>query len=130
MHEKKKMNISNLNTNFPIILSTLLVTMLFIFSTTISKAGEVRSFNLEIKSGKVEKKLRTLKVHQGDKIELNWTVDKETELHLHGYDIKLIVSPGQLKKMIFDAQIAGRFPIGIHGSGSHGKVTYLEIYPR
>ena len=67
--------------------------MLLTFSTSISNAGDVRSFSLEIKSGQVEKKLRTIKVHQGDKVELNWKVDKETELHLHGYDIKLIVSP-------------------------------------
>ena len=74
--------------------------------------------------------MRTIKVNQGDKIELNWKVDQLTELHLHGYDIKLNISPGQPEKMIFEAQIAGRFPVGIHGSGSHGKIIYLEIYPR
>ena len=128
--KRNKMNILNPNTYFPLILSTLLVNMLLIFSTSISNAGDVRSFSLEIKSGQVEKKLRTIKVHQGDKVELNWKVDKDTELHLHGYDIKVIVSPGQPEKMMFDARIAGRFPVGIHGSGSHGTVTYLEIYPR
>ena len=98
--------------------------------STLSKAEEVRSFTFDIKKGQVEKKLRTIKVVQGDKVELNWKVDKATELHLHGYDIKLNVSPGIPKIMIFDAQIAGRFPIAIHGGGSHGKVTYLEIYPK
>jgi hypothetical protein len=101
---------------------------LFFYRLCQKQKKSVVSF--DIKKGQVEKKLRTLKVDQGDKIELNWKVDELTELHLHGYDIKLSVSPNQPEKMIFYAQIAGRFPVGIHGSGRHGKVIYLEIYPK
>lgn len=124
------MNNSNLNFKSLLMLSTFLIVLLLVFSSTVTIAVDLKSFNLDIKKGQVEKKLRTIKVVQGDKVELNWKVDKATELHLHGYDIKLNVSPGIPKIMIFDAQIAGRFPIAIHGGGSHGKVTYLEIYPK
>jgi hypothetical protein len=124
------MNSSKLNNSYLSFLSTLIIFILLVLLSTLSKAEEVRSFTFDIKKGQVEKKLRTIKVNQGDKIELNWKVDQLTELHLHGYDIKLNISPGQPEKMIFEAQIAGRFPVGIHGSGSHGKIIYLEIYPR
>ena len=124
------MNNSKINTSYLDFLLTFNIFILLVLFSTLAEAKEVRSFTLDINKGQVEEKLRTLKVDQGDKVELIWKVDVLTELHLHGYDIKLKISPNQPKKMTFDAQIAGRFPVGIHSSGGHGKVIYLEIYPK
>ena len=49
-----------------------------------------------------------------------------------GYDIELHVTPDEPGTMTFEAHTAGRFPVGIHGTGGHGhgNVVYLEVHPR
>jgi hypothetical protein len=53
------------------------------------------------------------------------------ELHLHGYDIEVKVSPGSPAVMSFKASIPGRFSVEQHGQGPghHRAVLYLEVYP-
>ena len=73
----------------------------------------------------------TLKVQQGDDLELRWSSDKPMELHLHGYDIEVKVSPQAPAVMSFKANIPGRFPVEPHGQGPghHRPVLYLEVHP-
>ena len=73
----------------------------------------------------------TLKVQQGDELELKWTSDKPMELHLHGYDIEVKVGPKTPAVMSFKANIPGRFSIEQHGQGPgrHKPVLYLEVHP-
>jgi len=73
----------------------------------------------------------TLKVQQGDEIELKWSSDKAMELHLHGYDIEVKLAPQKPAAMKFKASIPGRFPIEQHGQGPghHKPVLYLEVRP-
>ena len=71
----------------------------------------------------------TLKVQQGDEIELRWSSDKPMELHLHGYDIEVKLAPQKPVTMKFKANIPGRFPIEQHGPGHHKAVLYLEVRP-
>jgi hypothetical protein len=73
----------------------------------------------------------TVKVQQGDDLELRWTSDKPIELHLHGYDIEVKVSPQAPAVMSFKANIPGRFPVEQHGQGPghHRPVLYLEVHP-
>ena len=94
------------------------------------QAQETRSFTLDIRGGRITRDKRTARVKEGDRVELRWTADKAVELHLHGYDIRLNVAPGAPRTMSFDAYAAGRFPVGIHGGGSHGNIFYLEVHPR
>lgn len=124
------MNSSKLQNNFFLRVLAFVITIALFVSLTVAKAEENRSFTLDLQNGHVAKNMKTITVTQGDRVELNWNVDKVTELHLHGYNIKLNASPTRPKTMIFVANFAGRFPVSIHGSGSHGKVIYLEVYPR
>lgn len=94
------------------------------------QAQENRSFTLDIRGGRIAPDKRTVRVQEGDRVELRWTTDKAVELHLHGYDIRLNVAPGTPRTMSFDAHAAGRFPVGVHGSGGHGNIFYLEVHPR
>jgi hypothetical protein len=73
----------------------------------------------------------TVKVQQGDDVELRWSSDKPMELHLHGYDIEVKVSPQASAVMSFKANIPGRFPVEPHGQGPghHRPVLYLEVHP-
>ena len=73
----------------------------------------------------------TVKVQQGDDLELRWSSDKPMQLHLHGYDIEIKVSPQAPAVMSFKANIPGRFPVEAHGQapGHHRPVLYLEVHP-
>ena len=97
-----------------------------------AQTGKTRFFVRDICHGKVPAAQRTIRVAEGDRVELRWTADEAVELHLHGYDIELHVTPDEPGTMTFEAHTAGRFPVGSHGTGGHGhgNVVYLEVHPR
>ena len=101
---------------------------------THAQESERRVVNVRIKGRRVIAPKGPIRVAQYDVVELRWVSNERTQLHLHGYDIKLEVRPGETAKMIVRAGIAGRFPITSHGWGEHGHghnaLTYLEVYPR
>jgi len=78
----------------------------------------------------------TIRVSKGDQVELDWTTDEETTIHVHGYDISLALEPRVQGTMRFEAKATGRFPVSAHGFGngaaSHREVVllYLEVHPR
>ncbi len=96
----------------------------------------MRSFALALKAGELPKEQRTVKVKEGDSIELRWTSDQPVHLHLHGYDIERTVKPGEPASMSFKGSVAGRFSVDkVKGESksSHqhgGKVLYLEVHPK
>jgi len=73
-----------------------------------------------------------IRVNENDVIELHWKSDEATILHLHGYDRKFQVRPGETATLILKANATGRFPITSHGwgHGGHGALIHLEVYPR
>jgi FtsP/CotA-like multicopper oxidase with cupredoxin domain len=75
-----------------------------------------------------------IRITEGDVIELVWTSDEATELHLHGYDLEIHIRPNEPAMMVIEAYATGRFPITSHGWGEgghgHDALTYLEVYPR
>jgi len=99
-----------------------------------AQAQEVRRFDLVLKSGELPKDQRTIKVKQGEAVELRWSSDQPVRLHLHGYDMEIAVKPGEPTVTALKARIAGRFAVeklqeklGGHQHG--GKVLYLEVHP-
>ncbi len=100
-------------------------------------ADKPRRFDVAIHRRKVAPAQRVLRVTQGDTVEIVWTTDEATTVHLHGYNIEAKVRPGAPASLIVKARAAGRFPISAHGFGhapgaAHGETTllYLEIHPR
>jgi FtsP/CotA-like multicopper oxidase with cupredoxin domain len=75
-----------------------------------------------------------VRVTQGESVELRWSTDEATELHLHGYNIKTKVDTDGEAVMNLKARAAGRFAIESHGFGTdhHAEKTliYLEVLPR
>ena len=90
-----------------------------------------KAFDLAIAKGRVNAAQETIRVKKGDKVELRWTSDRRTALHLHGYDIEATVTPEAPAVMSFEARIAGRFPVSEHGQGSRHErpLLYLEVLP-
>ena len=96
-----------------------------------SRAEEVRRFELRVAEGKLAAGERAVRVKRGDTVELVWSSDRRTALHLHGYDIEVTAHPDAPQTMRFLARATGRFPVEIHGSsGRHTTLIYVEVHPR
>jgi Multicopper oxidase len=92
-------------------------------------AAEPRRFDLRIENGRIAGDVKTVQVQRDDAVELRWTADGRTDVHLHGYNIEVIVNPGQTQVMAFRARATGRFSIEAHGA-RHTVLLYLEVHPR
>jgi len=98
---------------------------------SVASAAEAKAFALALENGALHEGSDTVRVKQGDAVELRWTTDRAITLHLHGYDIESKVAPGKATVMAFKAMLPGRFPVEVHGAGKgpHRPVLYLEVYP-
>jgi hypothetical protein len=99
-------------------------------SVAANDPGPVKRFELYIQHGKILTDERTIRVSQGDQVELYWSSDKPEVLHLHGYDIHTEVTPHVPAVMQFKAHASGRFPVESHGHSGHGSLIYLEVHPK
>ena len=100
-----------------------------------SNEATIKKIELVIRDRKVQLEEKTIRVTQGESIELVWESDETGELHLHGYDISFEVSPDSPAVVTFDAHATGRFPVTSHGFGGehpqgHEALIYIEVYPR
>ena len=95
----------------------------------LAESKKRRTIGLEIRKRKVIAAKKTIRVTEGEEVEIEWTTDETVGLHLHGYDIHATAKPGRTVPMTFQAHTAGRFPITAHGFG-HVTMIYLEVYPR
>jgi FtsP/CotA-like multicopper oxidase with cupredoxin domain len=100
-------------------------------------SADAVTFVLKIENGRVPRNLRLIRVKQGDTVKLQWSTDRRTNLHLHGYDIEKEVVPGTVAEMSFDARATGRFTVAPHvgkqagGGHSHGDaLVTIEVHPR
>jgi hypothetical protein len=103
--------------------------LLFIaLAGAVAAAGSAKVFELTVGEDRLSS---TIRVNRGELVELRWSSDRRTTLHLHGYDIERTVAPQAPAVMGFKADIAGRFPVSEHGHGGrHGRtVLYLEVHP-
>jgi FtsP/CotA-like multicopper oxidase with cupredoxin domain len=106
----------------------------FIVSMLAAQGAEV-TYALRIDNGRVPANMQLIRVTQGDVVTLQWTADKPSIVHLHGYDIEKHIVPGAVTDLIFTASATGRFPVELHGSeaGAHGHeyvLVTIEVYPR
>ncbi|HZQ61135.1 MAG TPA: hypothetical protein VFC24_07295 [Casimicrobiaceae bacterium] len=114
--------------------------LLALLPVAVSRAAPAadRIVRLRIVERRVQEDSRIVRVNAGDRVELRWTSDEATTIHLHGYDIALALVPGVEAPMRFAADATGRYPISAHGFGSAGErashrevvLVYLEVLPR
>lgn len=95
-------------------------------------APDVR-FELQIKERKVVGD-QVIRVTQGQLVEMVWTTDEETNVHIHGYEIHIPTSPDSPARVTFEAHATGRFPVTSHGFADaagkmHEMLLYFEVYP-
>ena len=104
---------------------------LFTVSADTARTEEGRRFDLRVENGRVVGDLKVVRVRRDDTVEIHWTADRRTVVHLHGYDIETVIEAGAPKTMSFRARATGRFPIETHGAGGrHRTLIHLEVHPR
>ena len=93
-------------------------------------AAAAQAFSVELKGGRVQGD-ETLKVKQGDQVQVRLSSDRPVMLHLHGYDLDVKVVPPAPALLTFKAGIAGRFPVHEHreGAGNHRAVLFIAVHP-
>ena len=106
-------------------------------ASVVAAPGAEVTYALRIENGHVPENMRLIRVTQGDVVKLQWSADKPSIVHLHGYDIEKRVVPGMVADLIFTARATGRFPVNLHGTGAetagHGHedtLVTIEVYPR
>ncbi|HYT96236.1 MAG TPA: hypothetical protein VEO36_02850 [Casimicrobiaceae bacterium] len=99
-------------------------------ATAICAQSAKKVFDLAIVNGQVTGVDATLRVQQGDEVELRWSSDRPLSLHLHGYEIETNVPPHVSTVMSFKARLAGRFPVSEHREGARERtILYIEVHP-
>ena len=97
---------------------------------------EIQRFELRIENGRLADSRKTIQVKRGDTVEINWSADRPTTVHLHGYDIQITADAVRSQTMSFKARATGRFAVEAHGGpdaggrGRHTVLIYLEVHPR
>ena len=76
-----------------------------------------------------------IRLVQDQRVEIVWITDEAAELHMHGYDIRVDISPDAPADMSFTARATGRFAVTSHGFGGehghgHETLAYIEIHPK
>ena len=82
---------------------------------------------LTIVGGNPEGGVRRETIKQGSQVTLRTTSDVADELHVHGYDLKTDLVPGQSSDLTFLARIPGVFEVELEERGK--KVLELEVRP-
>ncbi|WP_223668680.1 hypothetical protein [Kangiella shandongensis] len=121
-----------LSNSFTVVLNILFTLLVITSPLPLGATNDITTHRIVIHEGKVKGE-QTLKFNQGTSINIEIKSDKNMELHVHGYDIKLDLKAGITAKLSFDAQVAGRFSVtrhDAHGNDSHGALFYIEIYPQ
>jgi hypothetical protein len=101
-------------------------------STSAPSAGDGSSsaegvIVLDIVGGNVEGGVRREAVKQGSAVTIRTTSDVADELHVHTYDQKVDLVPGQSADLTFLARIPGVFEVELEKRGK--KVLELEVRP-
>lgn len=71
--------------------------------------------------------VESLEYGRGDRVRLLFASDVTEEIHVHGYDIYVDVSPGSPEQVSFAADLDGVFEIEAHGSGV--QIARLIVTP-
>ncbi len=88
-------------------------------SNTADPSGEQAdvTVNVTVANGKVNPSGATVKVKAGQTVLVTAVSDAADEVHIHGYDKELPLTPGKTASVKFTADMKGTFEIETHESG-------------
>jgi hypothetical protein len=85
------------------------------------------SYHLSVTAGVVAGPA-ILVAREGYPVEIAVTADQADLLHLHGYELQQPVVAGEVARLLFNADLAGRYLLELENSGI--PLASLEVYPR
>jgi hypothetical protein len=85
-------------------------------------------FELTVSKGKLVSGPAIIQVREGDDVQLQITSDRADELHMHGYDLHLLLKPNVAATLAFKAEHSGRFDYELHHA--HTDLGTLEVQPK
>lgn len=91
------------------------------------EALEPLRIELRIQQGQRVEGPEMIRVRQGERLSLRVLSDQDDELHLHGYDLRLVLRGNVPAQLDFTAQHSGRFEYELHGA--HRTLGTLEVLP-
>ncbi|MGZ0148226.1 cupredoxin domain-containing protein [Kribbella sp. WER1] len=88
-------------------------------SNTADPSDETADVKIDVTvaNGKVNPSGATIKVKAGQTVLVTATSDAAEELHIHGYDKELELTPGKAASVKFTANMKGTFEVETHKSG-------------
>src|SRR4051812_26660879 len=88
-------------------------------SNTADPSGEQAdvTINVTVANGKVNPSGATVKAKAGQTVLVTAVSDADEELHIHGYDQELELTPGKPASVKFTANMKGTFEVETHKSG-------------
>jgi heme/copper-type cytochrome/quinol oxidase subunit 2 len=93
-------------------------------TTTTGDTG-AQTVGIAVTGTKVETAERRVKVPLDGKVRLQVTADRADEVHLHGYDRKVDISPGKPAVLEFTADVPGVFEVELEEAGL--KLVELQV---
>jgi FtsP/CotA-like multicopper oxidase with cupredoxin domain len=91
------------------------------------EALEPLQIELRIEQGQRTEGPEMIRVRQGERLSLRVLSDQDDELHLHGYDLRLVLRANMPAQLDFTARHSGRFEYELHGA--HRTLGTLEVLP-
>ena len=88
---------------------------------------QVTTVRIVVRDGKVVGGLKRTTVDQGNKVALVVSSDVADEVHLHGYDKMVDVTPGKPARLVFVASLPGRFEVELEDRGL--QIADIEVRP-
>lgn len=85
-------------------------------SATAAASALGETITITLVKGKPTKALDDVKLSKDDKLTIKATSDEAHEIHVHGYDKRLDLKPGQVDGMTFTADKAGSFEVEVEGT--------------
>jgi uncharacterized cupredoxin-like copper-binding protein len=86
-------------------------------SASPTEAADGTTVTVNLVKGKPEKLLEDVKLSKGDRFTLKVTSDEAHEVHIHGYDKKIEVKPGEVERVTFKADQTGSFLVEVEDTG-------------
>jgi hypothetical protein len=90
-------------------------------------ADDAVRISLRVAGGKLVEGPRAIRLKRNATVVLTVRADTTDELHVHGYNLQLKLSPNQPGTLSFVAKRTGRFTYELHEAGT--ELGAFEVYP-
>jgi plastocyanin len=87
-----------------------------------------KTFTYQLQDGQVVSGPELIKVSMGDTVVINAESNSNDELHLHGYDKKILLEANKPAAISFTANQTGRFELELHKADK--VIATLEVQPK